>query len=326
MLEWLSNLFTAAVDWFTGLGAVKFIVGGFKAVVAAVKKWFSPGIARRKAEASKIEAEAEAEAAKIRAQTAAAVSKIEAQSIIETDEMLRSGDCLAEWQQRNKTSIFRKAEGMKPPGDKQNFRNMNKDWVADYLDKCQNYSDEEMQSLWAKILAGEADKPGSFSKSTVDAIAKLSKEDALLFAHFCQFVWTIDDDDGDGRPLIYSTDDDVYNVGRHIFEMVKHLDYLRLVSYSSGGYVNMFRASAVPLAYHGVNVHLDVLQEQSGERKGWHVVDVGRAKFTEAGEQLYRICEVQKNDAFFQYTVEEWMKLGYNPRSVWPKVDEKGRE
>ena len=291
------------------------IVGGLRAAWGKLLACI-PAVARKKGEAAIIEAE-----------TAVEVKKTEARGIIETDDMLRRHGLLAEWQQGNINSIVRKADGMKQPGDKQNFRNLDKDWVADYLDKCKNDSDEEMQSLWAKILAGEADKPGSFSKSTVDAVSKLSKEDALLFAYFCQFVWTIDNDNGDGRPLIYSENNDVYNVSYRIFEVVKHLDYLRLVSDSgAGGYVNMFFASAVPLVYHGVKVHLDVPKAKDEERKDWYVADMGQAKFTEAGEQLYRICEVQKNDAFFQYTVEEWMKLGYNPHSMWPATDEKGRE
>lgn len=33
------------------------------------------------------------------------------------------------------------------------------DWIANFFDKCRLISDEQMQSLWARILAGEANSP-----------------------------------------------------------------------------------------------------------------------------------------------------------------------
>ena len=333
------------VNWLTGLSVVRVVIGLCKAVGSAVKRAraYMPSLAQKKAEAAKIEAqgkaeaakikaeaeaeavkikaEAEADAAKARAQTEADVRIIEARGIIEVDDMLQSGDRLTAWQQHNTKSIAHKAEKMEP-GGAQKFRNMNKDWVADYLDKCKNYSDEEMQSLWAKILAGEAGNPGSFSKSTVDAVSKMEKDDALLFAHFCQFVWTVGDDKGVSAPLIYSETDDIYNARYHMFDVAKHLEHLRLLSFDGlGGYVKLIPTSSVQWAYHGTHVNLEIPQEQGGERKGKNTMAVGLTRFTKAGQQLYRICGVEKNDAFFQYTLEKWRALGYNP-----VIQEKGAE
>ena len=33
---------------------------------------------------------------------------------------------------------------------------MEEDWIANFFDKCRIVSDSEMQSLWARVLAGEA--------------------------------------------------------------------------------------------------------------------------------------------------------------------------
>ena len=33
---------------------------------------------------------------------------------------------------------------------------MNNDWIANFFDKCRIVSDSQMQSLWSRILAGEA--------------------------------------------------------------------------------------------------------------------------------------------------------------------------
>jgi hypothetical protein len=42
------------------------------------------------------------------------------------------------------------------PADVQN------DWFTHIFDRCRLVSDDDMQGLWAKILAGEANNPGAF--------------------------------------------------------------------------------------------------------------------------------------------------------------------
>jgi predicted DNA binding CopG/RHH family protein len=54
--------------------------------------------------------------------------------------------------------------------------------------RARRVSDEDMQSVWAKILAEEAKKPGSFSKRTVAFVETLDKDEANLFNELCRFV------------------------------------------------------------------------------------------------------------------------------------------
>src|SRR5258708_5040845 len=61
------------------------------------------------------------------------------------------------------------------------------DWIANFFDKCRLISDDEMQKLWGKILAGEANSPRKCSKRTVNLLASLDKMDALLFSKLCSF-------------------------------------------------------------------------------------------------------------------------------------------
>src|SRR5437762_14302411 len=61
--------------------------------------------------------------------------------------------------------------------DKSQPQNMESDWISNFFDKCRIVSDAEMQQLWAKVLAGEANAPGRFSKRTVNFIASLDKQD-----------------------------------------------------------------------------------------------------------------------------------------------------
>lgn len=82
------------------------------------------------------------------------------------------------------------------------------DWIKNFFDKCRLISDDEMQSLWAKILAGEANAPGKYTKRTVNFLSSIDKSDAMLFTELCGFGWFL----GNVIPLIYQIQDDIYPV------------------------------------------------------------------------------------------------------------------
>ena len=59
------------------------------------------------------------------------------------------------------------------------------DWTARFFNDVQDVSSEEMQSLWAKILAGEVERPGSTSIRALGILKNLDKSTARLFERFC---------------------------------------------------------------------------------------------------------------------------------------------
>ena len=67
------------------------------------------------------------------------------------------------------------------------------DWVASFISHCQDVSNDQMQGLWARILAGEVTMPGSFSLRTLAFVRTMSKYDADLFTRLCSIVWEVDD-------------------------------------------------------------------------------------------------------------------------------------
>ena len=58
---------------------------------------------------------------------------------------------------------------------------MDDDWIVSHSEKARLVSDKEMQILWARILASEAEVPGSFSKRTLEVLSVLEKTEAHLF-------------------------------------------------------------------------------------------------------------------------------------------------
>ena len=59
------------------------------------------------------------------------------------------------------------------------------DWTARFVNDIQDVSSEEMQSLWAKVLAGEVQRPGSTSIQTLSILRNLDQATAKLFEKLC---------------------------------------------------------------------------------------------------------------------------------------------
>ena len=59
------------------------------------------------------------------------------------------------------------------------------DWTARFFNEIQDVSSEDMQSLWAKVLAGEVERPGSTSIRTLSILRNLDQASASLFGKLC---------------------------------------------------------------------------------------------------------------------------------------------
>src|ERR1700730_10755925 len=105
--------------------------------------------------------------------------------------------------------------------DKSAPQNVADDWITNFFDKSRIVSDRDMQQLWSRLLAGEANAPGAFSKRTVNMLADLDKVDAELFMRLCGFVWMI----GDLVPLPLVFDrGDIYVRNNINFSTLSHLE------------------------------------------------------------------------------------------------------
>ena len=61
---------------------------------------------------------------------------------------------------------------------------VDEDWTTRFFDYAEDISNEEMQDLWGRILAGEIKQPNSYSLRTLDILRNLSKEEAQVFMKF----------------------------------------------------------------------------------------------------------------------------------------------
>ena len=61
------------------------------------------------------------------------------------------------------------------------------DWIIKFFDKCRLITDDKMQDLWASILAGEANRAGSYSPKALTTLADMDQKGLILFNAFCSF-------------------------------------------------------------------------------------------------------------------------------------------
>lgn len=237
-------------------------------------------------------AEAEAEARKIEA-----VSKIE---ITELQQRAFNRFLIEEAsKQNNIENITRKA--LPDIGQVAKPQDIEKDWIVDFFDKSRLISDEEMQDLWAKILAGEANSPGTYTKRTIHLLASLDKNDAILFTKLCSFTWNT----GILMPLIFDHKNDIYLKNGIDFSSLKHLDSIGLISFESlSGYKNTNLDKKIKVTYGDKIIKLEFTKEKDNE------LNVGHAIFTDVGLQLANLCKAPIVDGVVEYTLQEWAKNG----------------
>ncbi len=235
------------------------------------------------------------------AKAEAEASIIEAKSQIEITELHRRAFIrfLNEEgkKQENMENITRKA--IIHLSDSSNPQDIEDDWITNFFDKCRIISDEDMQLLWSKILAGEANSPGTYSKRTVNSLGSLDKSEAELFATFCSFVWFLK---GAGIPLIYDTDASIYKDKGINFGSLLHLADIGLIDFEGlGNYTHKVPQNIV-ISYYENNVTLGFKLPEN------NIFDVGNVILTQIGQQLVNICESKPIDGFYDYVNERWTK------------------
>jgi hypothetical protein len=269
-----------------------------KKISAAVGMLYQPRYVMRMAEA-------EAEAAKIRALAQIEVSDIEQRTFLRmiTEESKK---------QENMESITANAiQDIKPDAKAEDLDN---DWLANFFDKCRLISNQEMQSLWSKILAGQTNLPGSFSRRTIELVSMLEKSDADLFTSLCAFNWVFDDRP---VPVIFEEADSIYaQHGIGLYRLL-HLETLGLLRYESiGNFTFKSLSMKTKTSYFGAQFTLLSQPALSVE------VPIGKVMLSRTGEELARICGAEKIDEFPEYATKKWKErgfdVGYAPLPVTP--------
>lgn len=94
-------------------------------------------------------------------------------------------------EQLNRESVVDKtAEELKlnPPTEDTN-KEIDDDWLEMFSKISESKSNEDIQLILSKILAGEIKKPGSFGARSLQTLILLDQETALIFRKFCSISY-----------------------------------------------------------------------------------------------------------------------------------------
>lgn len=242
-------------------------------------------------------AEAEAKADRIRALSQLELNQLEQRTL---NRILTEG---AKEQERMENVVSKALPNIQPDAKPEE---LTEDWITAFFAHVRLVTDEEMQQLWVRVLAGETNQPRSYSKRTLTLLSNLEKNEADLFSALCSYAihWP-----SMNIPLVFDLTHQVYAKRSINFSALGHLDSIGLIRFHSDSvwelnYPQSRRDHALLIHYFDENLYFYLDPAQA---KG---LPLGKVQFTESGTQLSRIAGAEKDNDFVPFLVEKWSQVG----------------
>ena len=176
------------------------------------------------------------------------------------------------------------------------------DWIGRFIESCQDIGDEEVQALWARLLAGEIAKPGTISIRTLRVARELARSDLHLFTGLCRFVWVIP---GFGlTPIIHDLANPCFEEAGVGAAALPHLAALGLVAYNETGIYSLVQVSSAPAFYYGRSHTISV-------PGGVKDLLLGRALLSDVGKELAPMTKSSGLEAYRASVVAQWRAAGW---------------
>jgi hypothetical protein len=175
-----------------------------------------------------------------------------------------------------------------------NSEPVSEDWMAQFFDGCQDVGEEEMQKLWARVLAGEVAKPGAFSRRTLQTLKMFDRSDAQLFVDYYTHSLQLS-----GGPHMAFSIEALYkflgsNTESHLVDigLLQEQELVQVLSLHGMGF-SYFGAPYV-FKSRGAAMH----------------VNIPVHKFSRVGEELSRILVTAENVSYIEELNETLFRFG----------------
>lgn len=196
-------------------------------------------------------------------------------------------------QHKNNAAILKIASEHLNPSAKP--ENIDDDWLLHFFERSKNISSEDMQKIWGKILAGEANQNNSFSKKLLDILPIMSFDDAKKFMSIIPFCIDTDDDEDPIAPII------INRSGNEIYQ--KHdITFNNLISCERLGLVKhtfehlYFKSRSMNISYENKKYLIS----------SKIAIPLGECVLTLEGIQLVKICDRLYDSNFLNYIIDYW--------------------
>lgn len=174
------------------------------------------------------------------------------------------------------------------------------DWYMRFYDIVGNISDEEMQTLWARILAGEIHRKGTYSLQLLDILKNFTQKQAELFNKVCSHCFISGDN-------VYIPNDNEYLQFANItYRDILDLDSLGLINSSGTTSLSIEVQPNRPSLLS--NDMLRMVIEYNGQGNATQEFSFLQFPFTSAGRELVTLIGRHGSEKDFLYFVKLLIK------------------
>lgn len=189
---------------------------------------------------------------------------------------------------------------------------VSQDWMIRFFNSVEDISEIQMQSIWAKILAGEVKRPKSFSLRTLETLHNLSQEEAQLFQQVASFAIKVKDNPD---KVFFSSNMDLLKKHGISYEDMRLLEECGLVSMKTFLQITGNISDETDWFYN--NKHVILLKNKLNEEVEY---SMGVIILTSAGVELFSILSFQCNEAYIIDVAENF--FNENDGNILVKVKE----
>ncbi len=209
--------------------------------------------------------------------------------------------------QKAATELRDASDSIDQSGSDESGETISDDWLNSFETEARQKNTEEMQTFFAKILAGEIRKPGSYSTKTIKILGSLDQNIANHFVKLCSLSISIHSQDmrvpslggnaGSNALQEYGLNFDTLNLlnehGLVISDYNSWREHMPCVALPGGGQQAVF----FPFGYRGRHW---ILMPMSNDRIG-QMFRIEGVALTQSGRELSRIVNIEPMD---QYSTE----------------------
>lgn len=168
---------------------------------------------------------------------------------------------------------------------------LDEDWINRFFAIAEDISNEEMQKLWGKILAGEVKHPKSYSLRTLELLRNLNKEEARVIIKVSNLAINITNDYAilRGKSNSYNK----YGVTFHDMALLTEIGIIQPGSFISYQFPQQSNLTQTPIVYG--NFVMIVERQPNVPQQ-----DLSIHLFTKIGVEILNLIDIVPSSAYFK--------------------------
>lgn len=166
---------------------------------------------------------------------------------------------------------------------------IDKDWMLRFVNNIEDISNEEMQLLWAKIIAGEIKRPKTFSLRTLEVLHNISIDEAKLFQKIAPYIIKR------GKNLFFPNYDLLFKLSKIKYDDILKLNEIGLIN-SSGMLVLEITITKEKTAFMKNKDYIITTSLDDSEST---MISIQQYPLTQVGIEIIDLFETKEDNEFF---------------------------